>query len=78
MIRPGRFDLKIAVNLPDKQARYQILKLHSSGKRLAEEVEIEVLAKKTNGFSGAELENLLNEAALIAATKDEDWIGRFL
>ena len=74
LTRPGRFDLKIAVNLPDKQARYQILKLHSTGKKLAEEVKIDALAKKTNGFSGAELENLLNEAALIAATNDKDWI----
>lgn len=74
LTRPGRFDLKIAVNLPDKQARYQILKLHSAGKKLSDEVKIDALAKKTNGFSGAELENLLNEAALIAATKDKDWI----
>jgi len=74
LTRPGRFDLKIAVNLPDKQARYQILKLHSKDKKLADEVKIEDLAKKTNGFSGAELENLLNEAALIAATKDQEWI----
>ncbi|HVI39495.1 MAG TPA: AAA family ATPase [Anaerovoracaceae bacterium] len=74
LTRPGRFDLKIAVNLPDKQARYQILKLHSTGKTLSDEVKIEALAKKTNGFSGAELENLLNEAALIAATKDKEWI----
>lgn len=74
LTRPGRFDLKIAVNLPDKEARYQILKLHSSGKKLAEEVHIDALAKKTNGFSGAELENLLNEAALIAAAKDKEWI----
>jgi cell division protease FtsH len=74
LIRPGRFDLKIAVNLPDKQARYQILKLHSADKILSEEVSIETLAKKTNGFSGAELENLLNESALIAATKDQEFI----
>ena len=74
LTRPGRFDLKIAVNLPDKQARYQILRLHSSGKKLSEEVKIEALAKKTNGFSGAELENLLNEAALIAATQDKEFI----
>ena len=74
LTRPGRFDLKIAVNLPDRQARYQILKLHSSGKQLSEEVDIDALAKKTNGFSGAELENLLNESALIAAAKDKDSI----
>lgn len=74
LTRPGRFDLKIAVNLPDKLARFQILKLHSTGKALADEVKIDALAKKTNGFSGAELENLLNEAALIAATKDKELI----
>ncbi|MDF2654016.1 MAG: hypothetical protein K0R19_490 [Bacillota bacterium] len=74
LTRPGRFDLKIAVNLPDKQARYQILRLHSAGKKLSDEVKIDALAKKTNGFSGAELENLLNEAALIAATEDKDLI----
>lgn len=74
LTRPGRFDLKIAVNLPDKQARYQILKLHSLDKILAEEVDIDALAKKTNGFSGAELENLLNESALIAATKNKEFI----
>lgn len=74
LTRPGRFDLKIAVNLPDKQARYQILKLHSTGKALSQEIIIDALAKKTNGFSGAELENLLNEAALIAATKDKELI----
>lgn len=74
LTRPGRFDLKIAVNLPDKQARFQILKLHGTGKKLADEVKIDTLAKKTNGFSGAELENLLNEAALIAAANDKEWI----
>lgn len=75
LTRPGRFDLKIAVNLPDKQARYQILKLHSTGKKLSDEVKIDALAKKTNGFSGAELENLLNESALIAATRDKESIA---
>ncbi len=74
LTRPGRFDLKVAVNLPDKKARYQILKLHSANKVLSEEVNINELVKKTNGFSGAELENLLNESALIAAGKDRDSI----
>ncbi|MDD3169509.1 MAG: AAA family ATPase, partial [Eubacteriales bacterium] len=74
LTRPGRFDLKIAVNLPDKEARYQILKLHGADKKLAAEVHVEALAKKTNGFSGAELENLLNESALIAAAADKEWI----
>ncbi len=74
LTRPGRFDLKVAVNLPDKKARYQILKLHSADKIFSEEVELHELVKKTNGFSGAELENLLNEAALIAAGKDRQSI----
>lgn len=74
LTRPGRFDLKVAVNLPDKKARYQILRLHSADKVLSEEVDIRELVKKTNGFSGAELENLLNESALIAAGKDRECI----
>mgnify|MGYP000863679157 CR=1 FL=1 len=74
LTRPGRFDLKVAVNLPDKKARYQILRLHSADKALADEVDIRELVKKTNGFSGAELENLLNESALIAAGKNKDSI----
>ncbi len=74
LTRPGRFDLKIAVNLPDKNARYQILKLHSKDKVFSNEVDIRTLVKKTNGFSGAELENLLNESALIAAGKNRSCI----
>ena len=74
LTRPGRFDLKVAVNLPDKKARYQILRLHSANKVLSKEVDIHELVKKTNGFSGADLENLLNEEALIAAGKDRECI----
>ncbi|MGI6731968.1 MAG: ATP-dependent metallopeptidase FtsH/Yme1/Tma family protein [Anaerovoracaceae bacterium] len=74
LIRPGRFDLKIAVNLPDRKARYQILRLHSMDKKLSNEVNIEAIAKKTSGFSGAELENLMNEAALTAAVKGKSAI----
>ena len=70
LLRAGRFDLKLAVGLPDKDGREAILKLHSKNKKLDESVSIEGLAKKTIGFSGAELENLLNEGALIAANKD--------
>ncbi|WP_051280879.1 ATP-dependent metallopeptidase FtsH/Yme1/Tma family protein [Anaerovorax odorimutans] len=76
LTRPGRFDLKLAVNLPDKQARHQILKLHSADKKLSPKIDIEGLAKKTNGFSGAELENLLNESALISATKGKESITK--
>lgn len=76
LIRPGRFDLKIAVNLPDRKARLQILKLHCTGKIFAEDVDIASLSKKTSGFSGAELENLLNEAALIAASSNQNSITK--
>ena len=70
LLRAGRFDLKLAVGLPDKEGREAILKLHSKNKKLDETVSISALAKKTIGFSGAELENLLNEGALIAANND--------
>ena len=76
LTRPGRFDLKVAVNLPDKKARYQILRLHSANKVLSKEVDLNELVKKTNGFSGADLENLLNESALIAASKDRECITK--
>ena len=68
--RAGRFDLKLAVGLPDKASRINILKIHSKAKLLSDDVELELIANKTVGFSGAELESLLNEAALIAVTKD--------
>lgn len=71
LMRAGRFDLKLAVGLPDKEGREAILKLHSKNKKLNEKVSIEDLAKKTIGFSGAELENLLNESALIAADNNK-------
>lgn len=70
LLRAGRFDLKLAVGLPDKEGREAILKLHSKNKKLDSAVSIEALAKKTIGFSGAELENLLNEGALIAANNN--------
>ena len=74
LMRAGRFDLKLAIELPDKKGRLQILTLHSKNKRLSDEVNLEDLAKKTQGFSGAELENLLNESALIAATLNKEFI----
>lgn len=74
LLRAGRFDLKLAVGLPDKEGREAILKLHSKNKKLNETVSIPALAKKTIGFSGAELENLLNESALIAAASDKKFI----
>ena len=74
LMRAGRFDLKLAVGLPDKEGREAILKLHSKNKKMDETVSIPALAKKTIGFSGAELENLLNESALIAADGDKKCI----
>ncbi len=65
-LRPGRFDRKIAVTLPDIEGRRQILKIHAQGKPLAEHVDLESVARRTPGMSGADLENILNEAALLA------------
>ena len=76
LMRPGRFDLKLAVGLPDKEGRLAILKLHSKNKKLDETVSLEEIAKKTIGFSGAGLENLMNEAALIAADKNKQFIDK--
>ncbi len=67
LLRPGRFDRQVVVDAPDVKGREAILKVHSKGKPLAEDVNLEVLAKTTVGFSGADLENLMNEAALAAA-----------
>lgn len=73
-VRAGRFDLKLAVGLPDKDGRKAILKLHAKNKMLDESVDIDELSKKTIGFSGADLENLLNEGALIAANLGKRFI----
>ena len=67
LLRPGRFDRQIVINRPDILGREQILKVHAKNKPLAEEVDLKVLAKRTQGFTGADLQNLLNEAALLAA-----------
>ena len=75
LMRPGRFDLKLAVGLPDKKGRLAILKLHGRNKKFDETVKYEDLAKKTIGFSGAGLENLLNESALLAAERNKNFIS---
>ena len=67
--RAGRFDLKLAVSMPDKEARYKILSIHAKNKKMSKSIKIKDLAKKTPGFSGADLESLLNEAAMTAAFK---------
>ena len=75
LLRPGRFDRQIVVPAPDVKAREQILEVHSKKKKLAEDVDLKVIAKNTSGFTGADLENLLNEAALLAARRDKQEIG---
>lgn len=67
LLRPGRFDRQITVHLPTQEHRAQILKIHAKDKKLSDEVDLEDIARSTPGFSGADLQNLLNEAALIAA-----------
>jgi len=74
LLRPGRFDRRITVDLPTKQARREILELHAREKPLAADVDLDELARGTPGFSGADLKNLLNEAALLAARKDRQRI----
>ncbi|HEX6303036.1 MAG TPA: ATP-dependent zinc metalloprotease FtsH [Anaerolineales bacterium] len=74
LLRPGRFDRRITVNLPTMKDREEILRIHSRNKPLAEDVNLERIARGTPGFSGADLENMLNEAALLAARKDKDAI----
>lgn len=75
LMRPGRFDRKVFVDLPDVKGRQAILKVHARGKPVAKEVSFEDLARLTAGFSGADLENLLNEAAIFAARRDKRTIG---
>jgi cell division protease FtsH len=74
LLRPGRFDRRVVVGLPDIRGREQILNVHARGKPLGSDVKLDDLAKSTPGFTGADLENLLNEAALLAARKDKKQI----
>ena len=74
LLRPGRFDRQVTVSLPDKNARVEILKVHAKNKVLAKDITLEYLAKRTPGFSGADLENLLNEAALLAVRRNKKHI----
>lgn len=70
LLRPGRFDRQIVINRPDILGREQILRVHAKNKPLSDDVDLKVLAKRTPGFTGADLQNLLNEAALLAARYD--------
>ncbi len=75
LLRPGRFDRQIVVSSPDVKAREQILEVHSRKKKLSIDVDLKTIAKNTSGFSGADLENVLNEAALLAARRNLREIG---
>ncbi len=77
LLRPGRFDRQVLVDTPDVKGREEILKIHAKGKPLAEDVRLDVLAKTTVGFTGADLENLMNEAALRAAKSGAKQITMF-
>jgi cell division protease FtsH len=74
LLRPGRFDRQIAVDAPDLRGRYQILGVHAAGKPLDETVDLRAVARRTPGFTGADLANVLNEAALLAARRDRSTI----
>ena len=71
LLRPGRFDRQIVVDKPDVRGRLAILKVHSKGKPIDEDVDLDILARRTPGFTGADLSNLVNEAALLAARRDK-------
>ena len=75
LLRPGRFDRQIVVPAPDVVARERILEVHAKNKKIADDVDLKTIAKNTSGFSGADLENVLNEAALLAARRDLNQIG---
>ena len=74
LLRPGRFDRQVTVALPEQKAREEILKVHARGKVLSKNVHLDNIAKRTVGFSGADLENLLNEAALLAVRREKNAI----
>lgn len=75
LLRPGRFDRQVTVNYPDADERAEILKVHAQNKKFAKDVNIKNLSKRTPGFSGADLENLLNEAALLAVRRNKSTIS---
>lgn len=76
LLRPGRFDRQVILDRPDIQGRRAILEVHARGKPLEDEVSVENLARQTPGFSGADLENLVNEAAILAARRNKKTVGR--
>jgi cell division protease FtsH len=77
LLRPGRFDRRVIIDLPDRGERKEILIVHAKGKKLAEDVEFDLIATRTVGFSGAELSSLLNEAAILAAREKRKTVSQF-
>jgi cell division protease FtsH len=75
LLRPGRFDRRVTVDTPDQSGRLQILRVHAKDKPMADDVSLETLSKRTPGFSGADLANLVNEAALFAARREKTQVG---
>ncbi len=75
LLRPGRFDRQVTVNFPDVRGREEILKIHSRNKPIEEGVDLKVVARRTPGFTGADLENVMNEAALLTARRDGKQLG---
>jgi cell division protease FtsH len=76
LLRPGRFDRQVILDRPDIKGRLEVLQVHTRGKPLEEDIKLESLARETPGFSGADLENLVNEAAILAARRNKKTIGR--
>src|SRR5690606_5674065 len=74
LLRPGRFDRQIMVDAPDVEGREAILRVHSKGKPLGDDINLEVLARRTPGFTGADLANLINEAALLATRRRKETV----
>jgi cell division protease FtsH len=77
LLRPGRFDRRVTIDLPDRKDRVEILGVHARKKQLAEDVNLEIIAQRTPGFSGAELYSLMNEAAILAARERRKTVGQF-
>ncbi|KKT20882.1 MAG: ATP-dependent zinc metalloprotease FtsH [Parcubacteria group bacterium GW2011_GWB1_43_8] len=77
LLRPGRFDRRVFLDLPDIKGRKEILNIHAKGKPLAEDVVLDLIAERTPGFSGADLQNLMNEAAILAAREERKKVSQF-
>lgn len=77
LVRPGRFDRRVTIDLPDRDDRKAILEVHARKKPLAEDVNLDVIATRTPGFSGADLQSLMNEAAILAAREDRKMVAQF-